>query len=408
MTARQRVLVVDDSRAQRALLRVSLTRWGYEVTEAATGDEALALCRVQQFDIVLSDWMMPGLSGPDFCRAYRALPGESYGYFILLTSKSEKDEVALGLDAGADDFLSKPVTPEELRARMRAGERLLAMQRELRDNNRLLGAALDELQGVYDSLDRDLIEARKLQQSLVRDRHHDFGSAAISLLLRPSGHVGGDLVGYFPLAPDRLAFFSVDVSGHGVASAMMAARLAGLLSASFADGNVVFDYDSGAIRVLPPEQVAERLNHLVLEVMQVDQYFTCVYGDADLRSGRLRMVQAGHPHPLLLDAAGDVRPLGGGGLPVGLIPGARWDRLEITLAPGDRLFLMTDGLTECRNPMGEELGEDGLARLVRRNLALGGEEFLDALQWDVEAWAGSADLADDMSGVLLDWRGLAQ
>jgi sigma-B regulation protein RsbU (phosphoserine phosphatase) len=69
---------------------------------------------------------------------------------------------------------------------------------------------------------------------------------------------------------------------------------------------------------------------------------------------------------------------------------------------------MTDGLTECRNPMGEELGEDGLARLVRRNLALGGEEFLDALQWDVEAWAGSADLADDMSGVLLDWRGLAQ
>lgn len=397
------MLVVDDSRAQRVLLRASLTRWGYDVAEAATGDEALALCQREQFDIVLSDWVMPGLSGPDFCRAYRRLPGESYGYFILLTSKSGKEEVALGLDAGADDFLSKPVTPAELHARMRAGERLIGMQRELRDNNRLLGAALEELRGVHDSLDRDLIEARKLQQSLVRDRHHDFGTAAISLLLRPSGHVGGDLVGYFPLAPGRLAFFSVDVSGHGVASAMMAARLAGMLSSSFADGNVALAYET--VGILPPETVTERLNRLVLEVMQVDQYFTCVYGDADLRSGDIRMVQAGHPHPLLLEASGNVRALGNGGLPVGLIPGAAWERLELRLAPGDRLFLMTDGLTECRNPAGDELGEEGLIALVRRNLGLGGEKFLDALQWDVEGWAGGGDPADDISGVLLDWRG---
>lgn len=397
------MLVVDDSRAQRVLLRASLTRWGYDVAEAATGDEALALCQREQFDIVLSDWVMPGLSGPDFCRAYRRLPGESYGYFILLTSKSGKEEVALGLDAGADDFLSKPVTPAELHARMRAGERLIGMQRELRDNNRLLGAALEELRGVHDSLDRDLIEARKLQQSLVRDRHHDFGTAAISLMLRPSGHVGGDLVGYFPLAPGRLAFFSVDVSGHGVASAMMAARLAGMLSSSFADGNVALAYET--VGILPPETVTERLNRLVLEVMQVDQYFTCVYGDADLRSGDIRMVQAGHPHPLLLEASGNVRALGNGGLPVGLIPGAAWERLELRLAPGDRLFLMTDGLTECRNPAGDELGEEGLIALVRRNLGLGGEKFLDALQWDVEGWAGGADPADDISGVLLDWRG---
>ena len=407
--ARRRVLVVDDSRAQRMLLRVSLARWGYDVFEAESGDAALEICRSRSFDVVLSDWVMPGLSGPEFCRAFRALPGESYGYFILLTSKSEKDEVASGLDAGADDFVSKPVNPSELRARMQAGERLLEMQRELHNKNRLLGAALSELQGVYDLLDRDLIEARKLQQSLVRDRHRDFGSAAVSLMLRPSGHVGGDLVGYFQLTPRRLAFFSVDVSGHGVASAMMAARLAGMLSASAPDANIALVVGGGgAVDAWPPEIVAARLNRMVLDVMQVDQYFTCVYADADLVTGRVALVQAGHPHPMLLTGDGQVQMLGRGGLPIGLVPGGEWDRLDVQLRPGDRLFLMTDGLTECRNTVGDELGEDGLHTIVQRNLALQGEGFLDALQWDLERFAGTGDFADDVSAVLFDWRGSDQ
>lgn len=406
---RRRVLVVDDSRAQRLLLRVSLARWGYDVTEAASADAALDLCRSTAFDIVLSDWVMPGLSGPEFCRAFRALPRECYGYFILLTSKSDKDEVAEGLDAGADDFLSKPVDPGELRARMQAGERLLSMQRELHDKNRLLGAALAELQGVYDTLDRDLIEARKLQQSLVRDRHHDFGPAAVSLLLRPSGHVGGDLVGYFPLSPRRLAFFSIDVSGHGVASAMMAARLAGMLSASAPDSNIALVVGGdGPVDPWPPEIVAARLNRMVIEVMQVEQYFTCVYADADLATGRVALVQAGHPHPMLLSADGAVRLVGQGGLPIGLVPRGTWDRVDLQLAPGDRLLLMTDGLTECRDATGRELGDDGLADLVRRNLPLRAEAFLDSLQWDLECFAGSADFADDVSAVLFDWRGSDQ
>ena len=112
-----------------------------------------------------SDWMMPGMSGLEFCRAFRGLRRESYGYFILLTSKSDKAEVADGLEAGADDFLTKPVSADEMRARLRAGERLLAMQRELVDKNRLLGAALGKIQQLYDSLDRDLIEARKAPTS---------------------------------------------------------------------------------------------------------------------------------------------------------------------------------------------------------------------------------------------------
>ena len=236
--AGMKVLIVDDSKAQRRILAVQLARWGYQMSEADSGEAALAMCQAETFDIVLSDWMMPGMTGLELCQAFRALPREGYGYFILLTSKSEKAEIANGLENGADDFLAKPVNSDELRARLRAGERIVGMQQELVEKNRLVGSTLDQLQKLYDSLDRDLIEAKKLQQSLIRDRNRDFGMGQASLMMQPSGHVGGDLVGSFVIDERRIAVFSVDVSGHGVASAMMTARLAGLLSGGSPDQNI--------------------------------------------------------------------------------------------------------------------------------------------------------------------------
>lgn len=400
------VLIVDDSRAQRKILQMQLTRWGYDITEAASGDEALALCLAQDFDIVLSDWMMPGMSGLEFCKAFKQLPRDGYGYFILLTSKSEKAEIADGLENGADDFLTKPVSADELRARLRAGERILGMQDELVEKNRLIGSTLDELQKLYDSLDRDLIEARKLQQTLVRDRFRDFGAGTASLLLRPSGHVGGDLVGSFVISPQRIAVYSVDVSGHGVASAMMTARLAGLLSGASPDQNIALKTaPDGARDAWTPAEVAVRLNRMMLEDLQVDQYFTLAYAEVDLETGRFSLVQAGHPHPMILRKDGAVEQLGEGGLPIGLIDGASYSQTTAQLFPGDRLFLVSDGVTECPSPDGEELGTDGLHALLLQNAVLPSTDLLEALIWDLNTHAGGADFPDDVSGILFDYRG---
>lgn len=395
------VLVVDDSRAQRRILAMTLARSGYRVSEADSGISALALCREISFDIVLSDWMMPGMNGLDFCREFKALPRENYGYFILLTSKSEKAEIADGLDCGADDFLSKPVNSDELRARLRAGERIIGMQSELVEKNRLVGSTLDELQKLYDSLDRDLIEARKLQQTLVRERFRDFGGGEVSVLLRPSGHVGGDLVGFFEINPRRIGVYSVDVSGHGVASAMMTARLSGLLSGSTPDQNVALTIGPfGERDAHPPEVVAARLNRMMFEDIQVEQYFTLAYADIDLRSGFLQLVQAGHPHPALIRKSGGIEFIGEGGLPIGLIADATFDRVEAQLTPGDRLFLVSDGVTECPSPAGEELGEEGLARILRVNKDMTNPALLEALVWDLAAYYGGEDFPDDVSGAL--------
>jgi sigma-B regulation protein RsbU (phosphoserine phosphatase) len=385
---------------QRRILSAQLARSGYQVIEASSVEEALSICARTEPDMVISDWMMPGLTGIDFCREFRAMERAGYGYFILLTSKSDATDVARGLEMGADDFLSKPVNGDELRARLSAGDRILRMERELQEKNRLLRAA-------QEAIDRDLVEARKLQQSLVRERFRSFGTASVSLMLRPSGHVGGDLVGFFPIHAGRVALFGIDVSGHGITSALMTARLAGYLSGASPEQNIALirtgpdSYDAR-----PPAELASFLNTMMLQEMRTDTYFTLIYADVDLATGQVELLQAGHPHPAVLRRDGRVDYIGDGGLPIGLIEGARYETRRLTLAPGERLMLMSDGFTEAEGAGAGLLGEDGLAAIMERSARLRGPAFLDALTWDIDAHSGG-ELADDISAVLLEFDGPA-
>ena len=401
------VLVVDDSSLQRRILAASLTRWGFRVTEAASGQDALQACVVDPPDLVLSDWMMPGMDGLGFCQAFRKLPRDDYGYFILLTSKSEKDEVALGLDCGADDFLTKPVNAAELRARISAGKRIIDMQRQVTEKNRLLGNALHELQSLYNALDNDLLEAKKLQQSLIRDRFKDFGNARMSLLLRSSGHVGGDLVGFYPAGKAHIGLFALDVSGHGISSALMTARLAGYLSSSSPEHNIALTHAAdGSYVALPPARVVEMLNRLVLQELQTEHYFTLLLADVDLLTGRVVMVQAGHPHPVVQRCDGQQETLGKGGLPVGLIPEAAFEEFECTLAPGDRLLILSDGVVECPDPQNTQLGAEGVTAMLDRLRNLTGAPMLEAMMWYLTDHAAGQDFPDDISAILLEFDGL--
>ena len=388
----RQVLVVDDSRLQRRILLASLKRWGFTVHEAESAEEALTLCQEISPDLVMSDWMMPGMKGPEFCREFRNMTRDSYGYFILLTSKSEKDAIAHGLDAGADDFLTKPVNAEELRARISAGERILRMERELIEKNRLVESTLHELQTLYDSLDSDLIEAKKLQQSLVSDRYRDFGMAEVSMLLQSSGHVGGDLVGRFDVSPTRIGIYGIDVSGHGVSSALMTARLAGYLSSTSPEQNIALTKQhDGSYVPLPPSETLAILNQLILSEIETELYFTMVLADVDLETGHVTMAQAGHPHPVVQRANGSVEMLGSGGLPVGLIEGAEYDQFDVSLAAGDRLMIYSDGVVECADSDGALLGDEGLETILRELRQTRGMACLESIIWKLSAFASDRD-----------------
>jgi sigma-B regulation protein RsbU (phosphoserine phosphatase) len=281
------------------------------------------------------------------------------------------------------------------------------MQAELLAKNHMIESTLEELQKIYDSLDRDLIEARKLQQTLIRDQLQDFGLAKAALLVRNSGRVGGDLVGAFRIDHNRVAIYAIDVSGHGVASAMMTARLAGFLTGSTPDQNLAFrKLAHGGHDALSPALVMDRFNRLMLDEIQVEQYFTMAYAEVDLRDGIAQVAQAGHPHPAVLRRSGKVELVGKGGLPIGLIPFAEFESVTVRLEPGDRLVLVSDGVTECPGKDdGVDFGDAGLARSLSRSASLDGPEILQALVWDLVDHFGGDSLPDDVSGVLLHYSG---
>lgn len=402
----RRVLVVDDSRLQRRILSASLSRWGYVVIEAGSAADALAICEVETPDMIISDWIMPGMTGPEFCRAFRVMGGSHYAYFVLLTSKSDATDVAAGLDSGADDFLTKPVNGDELRARLLAGERVLDMQYELSQTNRIMRKTLVELQRVYDSLDKDLQEARDLQQSLIRERYHDFGVATVSLMLQSSGHVGGDLVGYFPINDNEVGLFGLDVSGHGISSALMTARLAGYLSAGTPEHNIALERGpDGKVRARCLAEVVAELNNLVLSEMKTEHYFTLMLVTFDLKTGIAKLVQAGHPNPLVQRADGAVEQWGTGGFPVGLIADMTFETFELHLNSGDRLMILSDGITECPDLVGNMLGEEGLADMMIRLHGIKTKALLEAMVWDLSVFAGKEDFPDDVSGLLFEFSG---
>ncbi len=141
-----RVLVAEDDAVSRRVLEALLTKWGHDVSAYADGVEAWkGLSGEDPPEIALLDWMMPGFDGVELCAGIRRLPSPQYVYVILLTARDRTADIVEGLNAGADDYLVKPIEPQELGARVKVAERVVGLQIQLADRIAQLEDALSKV-----------------------------------------------------------------------------------------------------------------------------------------------------------------------------------------------------------------------------------------------------------------------
>jgi two-component system cell cycle response regulator len=151
MTSLPTILIAEDDLVSSRILEKNLRTWGYETTVAVNGTQAWEALRAPNTRLALLDWMMPGAEGPELCRRIRALNKPSYTYIILLTSRDGAQDIIEGLEAGADDFMTKPVNFSELKARLQTAGRIIALEDKLLETQRRLFelATRDSLTGIW-------------------------------------------------------------------------------------------------------------------------------------------------------------------------------------------------------------------------------------------------------------------
>lgn len=386
------ILVVDDSTSYRRLLSRHIQTWGgYKVIEAADGVQALDIIMNKNISMVISDWEMPDLNGLELCQAVRGAALDHYVYFILVTSRVATEDLILGMDAGADDFLTKPINQQELRVRLRAGERILKLEEQLEEKNRRLSE-------VYKLIETDLKAAADMQQSLLPQGDIHIDNVDCKWFFQPSLFVSGDMHNYFRLDQDHMGFYSVDVSGHGVKPAMLSVTLSRFLSHGSNNGLLKKIVGNSYI-ITPPSVVISELNAQFQMTRHDSTYFTIVYGVLNIRTGKGRMTCAGHPHPIIVHQDGQIDLITEGGVPVGFITDPEYTDGEFHLLTGSRLYLYTDGITECETESEQLFGEQRLLDVLCAHRTKELDDVLKELQADLVTWRGPKKTAfnDDVS-----------
>lgn len=272
----------------------------------------------------------------------------------------------------------------------------VTVEKEAKD---ALQKANERLEAARQQTKRELEAAAVVQRSLLPVELLHVPGYGFAFQYRPSGDVGGDCLNVIPLDANHLAVYILDVSGHGVASALLSVTLSHVLSA-VPERSFLYQPSTdrpGSYSVTPPADVVSRLNRNFPSNPSAPQFFTMIYGVLHLPSAEFRYVSAGHLSPIHFQRGQAPCIREAGGIPAGLLPAAAYHEHSLTLSPGDRLYLCTDGVFEAETPAGQELGVSGLIEILSRNRDRSLQEVLSAVMQSVEEISAPAAPLDDAS-----------
>lgn len=388
------ILLVDDDPINLRVVAVLLREQGHQVTTARDGVEALALFVAGLFPVVVTDWVMPQMDGIELVRRIRTYTDRPYAYVIFLTAKADHSDAARALSEGADDLLTKPVQQHDLVARLRVAERIIALQRQLIARN-------TQLETVNQRMKRDLDAASSVQRALLPSHPPAIPGWRAAWRAIPCEQLAGDTLNVFQLDENHLAGFVLDVSGHGVSSALLAVQASRLLSPLMSAGSMLKEPapPPTRYRLVPPLQLLHALAERFPFQMGSPQFFTIAYVMVDVRTGEVTVASAGHPGPLLLRPG---RPCVSHELPsnaIGMLDASlcQFAEVRLQLAPGDRLVLYSDGISEAHGTDGSVFDLGHIGASVERHGQRDLDGMLDGLLADVDAFTGGAKHDDDIS-----------
>jgi len=379
-----RILVVDDNEMNRDLLARRLERLGFTVDTADGGHSGLEKILSGDYQLVMLDIMMPDIDGLTVLKKTREVYSKTELPVIMATARDEGSDVAEALSLGANDYVTKPLDFKVVRARV---ENVLGYAQ-----------AVSELRQTNDRMNRDLEAAARVQASLLPNKPIDIEGAEFIWQYRPCDELAGDGLNVFKRDNEHVAMYVMDVSGHGVASALLSVSVTHHLSQMIRQKEAAEYGGTSGANITSPAWLARNLNTLFPMESVGRHYFTFLYGVLNVKTRTFRFVSAGSAGPLVIHADGSSDVHDVPAVPIGMFPDSEYEDTLIELQAGDRLYLHTDGLYEERNPESrEQFGRD---RMRNALCSASGEPFgtsLDGLFQSITDWRGSEALSDDIA-----------
>lgn len=342
-----KILIVEDSNISRAIIRELLREHGFlNVEEAQNGLEGFEKAVLIKPDLIIMDIEMPVMDGLECCDKIRGHPVIANTPILTQTALSDSTDKIKIFDAGADDYISKPIDPNELVARLSVHLEHHFMAQNLRRYNVRVKQELKiarETQNVLSPSD-EIIQQTQDSYPLSIYQHFE-----------TSSEMGGDFWGFRSLSTHQIAIYLVDFSGHGINAALNTFRLHALMQ-----NNLDLAHQPGAYLT--------QLNVILTPLLPTEQFATMFYGVIDIQQNSLSYATAAAPPPIMFSQNGQNNfLLQGRGLPLGVAKDRPYDTYDIAFQPSDMIFLYSDALIETTDKQGEYFEHQAIINIMQRS-----------------------------------------
>lgn len=374
------ILAVDDEPINLQVMVNHLKDLNYRLITANNGIEALKIVEREVPDLILLDLMMPKLSGYEVCKTLRLKYPIHTLPIIILSAKNQINDIILGLEIGANDYMHKPFHKKELLSRI---HNQLSIKQAIEDNSRLI------------TMEKELQTARKIQADILPDKIPIMEGIKISTTYLPMQTVGGDLYDFHIKSKTEIGILIADVAGHGVSAAIIMGmvKLAFKMHKEFANN---------------PATLLEKMNETLFGIAGKG-YVTAGYCYINLEKREITFSSAGHPALILLQSRStDFKELQPKGAILGAFPKIKCSNEVSAIKLGDKILLYTDGILEVRKDPNSTIfyGEERFMDFIQKNNRLIGQDFLGSIIRDVKTYRGIEDesigFEDDITLVSID------